>query len=265
MKSHDIIFIIVLFILLGCSGPAVKSYRIPTQSTPRNILLHNGDVVVQTWDNLIEVQSGDKFINHTLGKIELSTSSQGYPVVIINDKLFKITNGLLISILQLPITDIVMTGGKDYIYLGGKLPSGKYLLFIYDFIKGYQPILELPMEIDSITVSDNRVYFSLSSELFTFKPGDDLIPIATLPGFSKISHITVDSVNGILYFSDGLATYSLDLDKGLITLLFRDAAGPMILNEDSLYILLTSEKAIYKVEGLVEALTGDDAAIFELR
>jgi len=266
-----LLILLIASILAGGCARGIRARRIAGASeldghAPVGFLLtEKGGLLLQTDENLFDMDSDKSLLSESPGPVTASVMIGGTPAVLIGQVLYAVESGGARKLLEVPLENVVMAGGREFAYISGTTPAGRSVLFIYSLQKGNQPIIEVPQPLDAMAVSDERVYFAVGAGIFTFEPGQEVIAVAMLPGMRRIISLAVDPAAGVIYLSDGEATHAILSDRAKIVLLFRDAGGPLGRHAGNLYLLRRQDSTLYRIKGLSAALTSGSPPILELK
>jgi ferric-dicitrate binding protein FerR (iron transport regulator) len=218
-----------------------------------------GNPLVLTRENVFDAVTGKPLFGAPLADPAALAFAGGKLRLLSGGALSVVEGGISRRLLEVPLARSVFVSDGERSFIGGVSASGKPLLYVHQEGSGYKPLLELDAPIDAMALAGGTLFFSRGSGIYTLREGGPARLLARLPGFPRIPSLAADDRNGALYFSDGERLHVIrGKDIGVV----RHAAGGLLRWRDGvLYVLSGRYRALFRVEGLPEALTAAGALV----
>ncbi len=272
---HLCLLLVGMLLLAGCASapdaqsleatqPSVDAYLLldtralasPPQPYPAHFdIARNGAIVVQTTGNLYDVAPQAFLLSKDKPDLATFAMAGDRVLTLVGGKLRLREEGKWVDLLEVPLGDVKLAADAKSIYICGTPPDKDPTIFLYVRGKGYQALLTLPQPMGAMCLCAERLHFTVGPGIFSLKPGEKLRQEAILPAFSQISSLAVDEANGIIYLSDGKALFALVRASGKFILILPDVGGEIKFHEKSLYLLTQQMHALFRFDGLSDALT----------
>ncbi len=145
-------------------------------------------------------------------------------------------SGALEPMFELPHEGMGLAAGPSGVmYLFDRVGSdGRFGLYQLTAGGRVALVLESPEPIDSVAQAGARVFFASGGAVFEATPDQPMRLVASLAASTMIRSVAVDEDSGKVYFSDGLAIYSLDGDQ--VVVITRASGGTLRVLDGALLV-----------------------------
>lgn len=143
-------------------------------------------------------------------------------------------------------------------WIAGVNGEGRALLLLHEEGKGHRPVLEAEAPIDALAAGGGALLFASGRSIWALREGQPARRLLELPGLERVASLALDARRGVLYLSDGEATYALRGD-GLV-IVHRALGGTLCLRGDDLWVLSWRAGALSRLRGLGPLLAAPGAA-----
>lgn len=143
-------------------------------------------------------------------------------------------------------------------WVSGVNGEGRALLLLHEEGKGHRPVLEVEAPIDALAAGGGALFFASGRSIWTLREGQPARRLLRLPGLERVVSLALDARRGVLYLSDGEATYALRGD-GLV-IVHRALGGMLRLRGDDLWVLSWRSGTLSRLRGLGPLLATPGAA-----
>lgn len=143
-------------------------------------------------------------------------------------------------------------------WVAGVNGEGRALLLLHEEAKGHRPVLEVEAPIDAMAAGGGAIFFAAGRSVWTLREGQPARRLLRLPGLERVVSLALDARRGLLYLSDGEATYALRGD-GLV-IVHRALGGTLRVRGDDLWILSWRAGSLSRLRGLGALLAAPGGA-----
>ncbi len=126
--------------------------------------------------------------------------------------------------------------------------EGRAILYLHEEAKGHRPVLETEAPIDALAAGGGALFFASGRSIWTVREGQPARRLLRLPGLDRVVSLALDVRRGLLYLSDGEATYALRGD-GLV-MIHRSLGGTLRFRGDDLWVLSWRAGSLSRLRGL---------------
>lgn len=151
------------------------------------------------------------------------------------------------------LAEVALAGGLLAVdgartWIAGVNAEGRALLLLHEEGKGHRPVLEAEAPIDALAAGGGALFFAAGRSVWTLREGQPARRLLRLPGLARVAALALDARRGLLYLSDGEATYALRGD-GLVVI-HRSLGGSLRARGDDLWVLSWREGSLSRLRGL---------------
>jgi hypothetical protein len=143
-------------------------------------------------------------------------------------------------------------------WVAGVNAEGRALLLLHEEARGHRPVLEAEAPIDAMAAGGGALFFAAGRSIWTVREGQPARRLLHLPGLERVVSLALDVRRGLLYLSDGEATYAL-LGDGLV-IVHRTLGGTLRFRGDDLWVLSWRAGSLSRLRGLGPLLATPGAA-----